>query len=194
MLIRKVRPPLYLSALMAAWGVVNMCMGFVSTFGQLVALRFLLGVLEAGVMPGIIYLTSAYYRRHDFQVRMSSFFCATVVAGAFGGLLAYAIADLDYHRGIRAWRWIFIVEGAITAFVSIIAVFLIADYPEQCRFLTAEEKALLAQILAQDGQKEAQMDILDKKAYKRIFSDWKIWLASLTYLGICYTGRSGDRT
>jgi MFS family permease len=81
---------------MAGWGIVNMCMGFVKTFAQLVALRFILGVFEAGVMPGIIYLTSMYYKRHDFQVRMSSFFCSVVVAGAFGGVssLSSYLSDL----------------------------------------------------------------------------------------------------
>jgi len=105
-------------------------------------------------------------------------------------LLAYGIAELDYSRGLRAWRWIFIIEGGITAFVAIIAVFLIADFPEQCRFLNADEKMLLHKILAEDGQKEACMDTLNKKAYKRIFSDWKIWLASLVYLGVGLPGYS----
>ncbi|KAI0390360.1 MFS general substrate transporter [Xylariaceae sp. FL0594] len=188
MLIKKIRPSIYLSGLMFGWGVVNMCMGFTRTFGQLVALRFLLGVLEAGVLPGIIYLTSTYYKRHDFQLRTSFLFCSVVVAGAFGGLLAYAIAELDYNRGLRAWRWIFIIEGGLTAFVAIIAVFLIADFPDQCRFLSSDDKALLHKILAEDGQREARMDTLNKKAYKRIFSDWKIWLGSLMYLGVGMPG------
>lgn len=77
---------LYLSSLMFGWGIVSMSMGFVKTYHQLVALRFLLGVFEAGVMPGIIYLTSMYYKRHEFQIRMSSFLCSVVVAGAIGGV------------------------------------------------------------------------------------------------------------
>ncbi|KAI8627299.1 MFS general substrate transporter [Xylariaceae sp. FL1651] len=188
MVIKKVRPSWYLSGLMAAWGIVNMSMGFVKTYGQLVALRFILGILEAGVMPGIIYLTSMYYRRHHFQVRMSSFYCSVVVAGAFGGLLAFGIVNLDGYRGLRAWRWIFIIEGAATAFISIIAAFIIVDWPEQCRFLNAEEKRLLSRILADDGAEAARMDTLNRYAYKRIFSDWKIWLASIVYMGVGITG------
>lgn len=71
---------------MFGWGIVNMCMGFVKTYQALVALRFLLGVFEAGVMPGMVYLTSMYYKRHEFQKRMSFFFCSTLVGGAFGGV------------------------------------------------------------------------------------------------------------
>ncbi|KAI2642944.1 MFS general substrate transporter [Xylaria nigripes] len=190
MIIKRVRPSLYLSSLMFCWGVVNMSMGFVKTYGQLIILRILLGVFEAGVLPGIIYLTSMYYKRHDFQLRMSSFFCSIVVAGAFGGLLAYAIADLDGHYDIRAWRWIFIIEGAATAFISFLAVFFIVDWPHQCRFLNADEKILLQKIMDKDNADEARMDTLNKQACKLIFTDWKIWTGSIMYMGIGITGYS----
>ncbi|KAJ2986923.1 hypothetical protein NUW58_g4803 [Xylaria curta] len=165
MIIKKVRPSLYLSSLMLGWGIANMSMGFVQTYTQLVVLRVLLGLLEAGVLPGIVYVTSMYYKRHDFQVRISWIFCSILLAGARRRrkyaashlpLLAYAIADLDGRLQIRAWRWIFIIEGAATAFVAVIAAFLIADWPSQCRFLNIEEKALLSRILAKDGAAEAR--------------------------------------
>ncbi|CAJ2510297.1 Uu.00g061970.m01.CDS01 [Anthostomella pinea] len=190
MIIKKMRPSYYLASLMAAWGIVNMCMGFVKSYEGLVVLRFFLGVLEAGVMPGIIYLTSMYYKRHEFQKRMSFYFCSVLAAGAFGGLLAYGISHLDGHRGLRAWRWIFIIEGAATAFISIVSVFLIVDWPDQCRFLNTEEKQLLRLRLADDGTELARMDTLNRYAYKLIFSDWKIWLGSLVYMGIGITGYS----
>ncbi|KAI1632547.1 major facilitator superfamily domain-containing protein [Biscogniauxia mediterranea] len=190
MVIKKVRPSIYLSSLMAAWGLVNMCMGFVQSYAGLVALRFFLGVLEAGVMPGIIYLTSMYYKRHEFQKRMSFFFCSTVVAGAFGGLLAYAIAHLGGRGGIAAWRWIFIIEGAATIVISVASAFLIVDWPEQCRFLSGAEKALLRLRLAADGTEAARMDTLDRYAWARILGDWKIWLGALVYMGVGITGYS----
>ncbi|KAI0202889.1 MFS general substrate transporter [Astrocystis sublimbata] len=184
MIIKKVRPSWYLSALMFGWGIVNMSMGFVKTFGQLVALRFLLGMFEAGFLPGMIYLTSMYYKRHDFQLRMSIIFFGIVISGAIGGLLAYAIAGLDGQFHMRAWRWIFIIEGGATALLSIFAVFLIADWPSECRFLDAQEKVLLSRIIAADSTAEARMDTLNKQAYKLIFSDWKIWVCSLANFGL----------
>lgn len=88
MLLKVTRPSIYISSLMFIWGIVNMCMGFIHNYQSLYALRFLLGVFEAGVLPGIIYITSMYYKRHEYQKRVSFFFCSTVVAGAFGGLIA----------------------------------------------------------------------------------------------------------
>lgn len=86
MVIRHTRPSLYLGSLMFCWGIINMCMGFVKSYETLVVLRLLLGAFEAGVLPGIIYLTSMYYKRHEFQTRMSFFFSSTLVGGAFGGV------------------------------------------------------------------------------------------------------------
>ncbi|KAK8115378.1 major facilitator superfamily domain-containing protein [Apiospora kogelbergensis] len=188
MIIHKVRPSWYLAGLMACWGIINMCMGFVQSYQGLIVLRFFLGAFEAGVMPGIIYLTSMYYKRHEFQTRMSFFFCSTLIGGAFGGLFAYAIAHLGGSHGLAAWRWIYIIEGAITAGIAILASFLIVDWPEQCSFLTASEKDLLRRRLADDGADEARMDTLNAQSYRLILRDWKIWLGSLVYMGVGVTG------
>lgn len=89
---------------------------------------------------------------------------------------------------MAAWRWIFIIEGAATSVIAVIAFFLIVDWPEQCRFLSAAEKDLLRRRLAADGAENARMDTLNKRSYKLIFSDWKIWAGSLIYMGIGTTG------
>ncbi|RFU75029.1 major facilitator superfamily [Trichoderma arundinaceum] len=191
MIIKKFRPSLYLSSLMFCWGIINMCMGFVHSYGALIGLRFLLGIFEAGVLPGIIYVTSMYYKRHEYQKRMSFFFCSTVVAGAFGGLLAYAISKLGGKHGFAAWRWIFIIEGAITSTLAIIAAFLIIDWPEQTKYLNTEEKELLRRRLATDVDDSCRMDNLNKASFKLIMSDYKIWLGALVYMGVGVPGLSG---
>lgn len=80
---------------MFGWGVITACQGVVQSFGSLVALRFLLGIFEAGLVPGAVYVISMYYKRYELQWRLSVFFCASILAGAFGGLLAYALAHMD---------------------------------------------------------------------------------------------------
>lgn len=190
MIIKKVRPSLFISGLMFTWGLINMCMGFVHSYAALVALRVLLGLFEAGVLPGIVYVSSMYYKRHEYQKRMSFFFCSTVVAGAFGGLLAYAIADLG-TPSMAAWRWIFIIEGAITSFLAIIAAFLIIDWPDQTRYLNAQEKELLRRRMAADVGDLCRMDTLNRFALTRVVRDYKIWLAGFLYMGISVAGLSG---
>lgn len=94
--------------------------------------------------------------------------------------------------GYAGWRWyenpysprialtnicrIFIIEGLATVAVAFVAFFVIADWPENAKFLNKEEKDLLAHRLETDGNSGvARMDRLDNDALKRIFRDWKIW-------------------
>jgi MFS family permease len=94
-LIKRIAPSTWLCGIMFGWGVITACQGVVQSFGSLVALRFLLGIFEAGLVPGAVYVISMYYKRYELQWRLSVFFCASILAGAFGGLLAYALAHMD---------------------------------------------------------------------------------------------------
>lgn len=91
------------------WGVCTVCEGLVKNFASLVALRFLLGVFEAGLVPGAVYLISMYYKRYELQWRLSVFFCASILAGAFGGLLAYALAHMNGVGGYSG-KFLFLAE------------------------------------------------------------------------------------
>ncbi|KAL3444463.1 major facilitator superfamily domain-containing protein [Aspergillus insuetus] len=187
MLLKKIRPSTWLSGIMAAWGIVTVCQGVTESFTGLVVCRVLIGALEAGFMPGSVYLINMYYRRHELQWRLNFFFSASIFAGAVSGFLAYAIANMEGIAGYRAWRWIFILEGIATVLVAITAKFIIVDWPESATFLTDEERAMLLRRLAED-QGEAQMNRLDKSSMKRTFSDPKIYLGPIMYFGIVNTG------
>lgn len=176
---------------MIFWGVVTICQGVVKTQGQLVACRFLLGIFEAGFVPGCTYLISMYYKRHELQWRFNLFFSASILSGAFSGLLAYAIANMSGIRGYKGWRWIFIIEGLATVFIGFACWFLIVDWPEQAKFLSPEERALLVRRISDDNG-EARMDRLDRTAAKRVFSDWKIYCGTFMYMGVLTTGYAGS--
>ncbi|GFF47033.1 uncharacterized transporter C1002.16c [Aspergillus udagawae] len=186
-LLKKMTPSWWLSGIMFAWGILTVCQGVTKSFRGLVVCRVLIGVFEAGFMPGSVYLINMYYRRHELQWRLNVFFSASICAGAVSGLLAYAINNMDGVAGYSGWRWIFILEGLATIVVAVIAKFIIVDWPETARFLTQGERALLLRRLSED-QGEARMDRLDKKSLRRAFSDPKIYLGPLMYFGIVNTG------
>ncbi|KAL4899548.1 hypothetical protein BDW74DRAFT_109628 [Aspergillus multicolor] len=187
MILKKIKPSWWLSGIMAGWGVVTVCQGVTGSFEGLVACRVLIGALEAGFMPGSVYLISMYYRRHELQWRLNFFFSASIFAGAVSGFLAYAIANMEDIGGYKAWRWIFILEGLATILLAITAKFLIVDWPESATFLSPDEKTCLLRRLSED-QGDAQMSRLDKTAMKRTFSDPKIYLGPIMYFGIVNTG------
>ncbi|KAI3320549.1 MFS general substrate transporter [Xylariaceae sp. AK1471] len=189
-IIKRVAPSTWLSAIMVLWGIVTIAQGLVRNLQGLIATRFLLGVFEAGLFPGGVYLISMYYKRFELQWRISLFFCASVLAGAFSGLLAYAIANLAGVGGYGAWRWIFIIEGLITVVIGAVSKWWIVDWPETASFLSDDERRFLLARLAQDTG-EARMDELTPNARRRIFSDWTIYAFALIYLGLVSTGYAG---
>jgi len=172
---------------MVLWGIATMGQGLVKNLNGLIAMRFLVGLFEAGLFPGCIYLISMYYKRYELQWRLSLFFCASIIAGAFGGLFAYALAKMDGIGGYNGWRWIFIIEGLLTVVIGAAAKFFVVDWPETAKFLNEEERALLLARLAADTG-EANMNRLDKNARKRVFGDWKVYVGTAMYFGIVNSG------
>lgn len=79
--------------------------GFVNNYSGLLAARFFLGLLESGVFPSLVLYLSMFYRRRELQTRISLFFAAASLSGAFSGLLAAAIVNLDGVAGKEGWRY-----------------------------------------------------------------------------------------
>ena len=96
------------SILFCLVGVVAMCSGAVQNAGGLLACRFFLGVIEAGLFPGIIYFISLFYPKKQQAIRVGLFWSFAALAGAFGGVLAYGISQIASGK-IGKWRLIFIV-------------------------------------------------------------------------------------
>ncbi len=96
------------------------------------------------------------------------------LASAFGGLLALAVANIHTSNGYKGWRWIFIIDGCITAGVTLIAYFFMHDWPETAKWLSDDERQILADRIKGEGI-VGKMDRLDASARRRILSDWKIW-------------------
>ncbi|MCJ1475634.1 hypothetical protein MMC13_004297 [Lambiella insularis] len=190
-ILRKIAPSTWLSFIMLCWGIVTTCMGLTQSYAGLIVCRFLLGFFEAGFVPGCIYLISMYYKRYELQWRVNLFFCASILSGAFGGLLAYALAKMAGIGGYNGWRWIFIIEGIVTVLVACIAKIFVVDWPETSKFLNDNERELLLSRL-RDDVAEARMDRLDKKAVRRVFGDWKIYVGTIMYFGVVNTGYSGS--
>jgi len=183
-IIARTRPSLYLPLLMLLWGVVTAAMGKVTTYGQLVGLRTIIGALEGGFTPGVAFVFSCWYRPDELGKRIALYITSGVMGGAFGGLIAGGVIDhLEGACGIRGWRWLFIVEGATTVAAAIIAVFLLPDYPATCRQLTAAQKTVAVKRLQQAGilihedKKSPNMAVLS--SLLKALQDWRTYAFSL---------------
>ncbi|CRL26009.1 Protein secE/sec61-gamma protein [Penicillium camemberti] len=187
LIIKKMAPSTWICGIMAAWGCVTIGQGFVKTWGALMACRFLIGLFEAGFLPGCIYLISMYYKRFELQWRLTLFFSASILSGAISGLLAYGLSYMEGVGGYSSWRWIFILEGLATVVIALLAKLLVVDWPETASFLNERERTILLTRLKSENHM-FPMDRLDQTAIRRILTDTKIYLGTIMYLGALNTG------
>ena len=138
-LMWKIVPPhMWLAFTVFCWGLFATCQAATVNWAGMMALRFFLGISEAGFGPGIPYLLSFYYLRHEVGVRIAVFLSAAPLSTSFSGALAYGITS--GHSRLANWRLLFLVEGLPTICMAPIAYFFLPDTPDKARFLTEEEK------------------------------------------------------
>ncbi|KAJ6630309.1 major facilitator superfamily domain-containing protein [Mycena sp. CBHHK59/15] len=153
LLLKIIGPNLMLPAMLTLWGIVTTCQGTVKTYGGLLACRFFLGLLEdfRRCFPGLVLYLSFFYPRMRLQTRIAAFFSAASISGAFGGIMAYGIINLNKKHGHSGWQWIFIIEGAITVVFGLVSFFLLPASPQHARFFNEQEKAYVHAKLKEDG-------------------------------------------
>ncbi|KAK4182958.1 putative transporter-like protein 21 [Podospora australis] len=152
MILARTRPSLYLPAIMMLWGAVTCGGAGVKTYPQLLALRVLLGILESGLSPGITYMFSCWYRPDEIGKRVSTYNTSALVGGAFGGLIAGGVMEnLEGAKGLRGWRWLFLIEGLVTIVVSVAAISTLPDIPATWGRLSPEEKTIAMKRLQNIG-------------------------------------------
>ncbi|KAH7150228.1 putative vitamin H transporter [Dactylonectria estremocensis] len=155
MILSRSRPSIFLPTIMLIWGALSALMAISKTYGALLGFRFILGCIEAGFFPGVLYLLSCWYTKAELGKRFAIFYTAAVLSGAFGGLLAGAItSNLHDAHGIAGWRWLFIVEGVATVGVAICAYFILLDYPETSKRLSESERQMAKLRIIHDGLAE----------------------------------------
>ncbi|OQE25398.1 hypothetical protein PENSTE_c006G01172 [Penicillium steckii] len=172
-----VKPHQWAAFVVFSWGLVSTCQAATKNWQGMMALRFLMGAFEAGFGPGVPYLLSFFYRRHELGLRCGLFLSAAPLANTFAGALAYGITS--GHAALANWRLLFLVEGLPVCAAAILAWYFVPDTPASARFLTEEEKDVArARGLQQAGEadregkvqwKELAMTLLDAKAWFTAF-------------------------
>jgi MFS family permease len=183
--LKILRPSIWIATLMFCWGTVMTLMGIVETYEGLLITRFFLGVAESGFFPAATYLLTIWYLRYEVQRRMAVFYAAASLSGAFSGLLAYGISFMDGIGGRAGWQWIFLLEGLIPVVMSFFVWWLLPDNPETASFLTASEKEFIINRLAlETGSGHGRVTNSDKIRMHHItaaFKEWKIWAAVVMF-------------
>lgn len=185
-LLKMMSAKIFLPLIAILWGVCVLGMGFAKSYHHLIALRVLLGLFEAGLMPGCAYYLSNWYRPTEVSYRIALYFSCATIAGAFSGILAWAIMKMDGIGGLAGWSWIFILEGIVTILVGSVCYFIIYNDPQTCGFLTPEETVFWEWHLKQDAGKSVAGVDNERVQWKHIKAgvfNWRVWYMVILSLG-----------
>ena len=189
------KPAIYLPTVMIAWGTISAATAGAQSYGGLVAIRFFLGFVEAAYFPGCLFFLSCWYTRKELGFRTAMLYSGSLLSGAFSGLISAGIKNgLDGAKGLRAWRWLFIIEGVITIFIAFIAYFVLPNFPRTTSWLTEEERQLAVWRLDEDIGEDDWVGSGPQTFFhgmKLAFQDIKMWILVGTR-PLCHTVYSCD--
>jgi MFS family permease len=179
-ILHRVGARLWIARIMITWGLISGAMAFVSTATMFYVLRFLLGVAEAGFIPGILlYLT--YWYPASRRGRITAIFLAAIpMSSIIGGPVSgWILSALSGAHGLSGWQWLFIVETIPSVLLGIVTLFYLDDRVAAAKWLNDEEKQIIAANVASDSQGKEEASHL---AYA--FKSGQVWLLSLIYFCI----------
>jgi D-galactonate transporter len=182
-ILQRVGARLWLGVLMVLWGMVSCCTIFARGAASFYAIRTLLGIVESGFFPGVIlYLTFWYTRKHRARM-VALFMCATPLSGVIAGPISGRImAKMSGVGGLRAWQWLFLIEGIPSAIAGLVTMFYLVDEPGKAKWLSAEERDHVVRRL----QEEEEVKHSEGQRRHRIvdaFRSGKVWLFCVIYFG-----------
>ncbi|PIL36960.1 MFS general substrate transporter [Ganoderma sinense ZZ0214-1] len=158
--------------------------GITRDFAGALLTRFFLGFVEAAFFPGALFLLSKWYTRGELGTRIAVLFCGNIASNAFGALMASGILDsMDGKLGQAAWRWLFYIEGSLTVFVAICAIFVLPDFPDTTQWLSDEERKIAMRRMEEDvgvgpgdeSDNESETGGGHIAGLRLAVRDWKVW-------------------
>jgi len=181
LLLHKIGARIWIARILISWGVVATLTGFVQNVHQLYWARFLLGLAEAGYVPGVyLYLTYWFPRREQACV-LALFLLGLPVSSIVGAPLSGYILDHVHWLGAASWRWLLILEGVPPIVFGFLTYLVLPSWPKEARFLTGEEKEWIQKELKNEEQeklKQGQYSVF------QTLTNGRVWYLILLYSGL----------
>ncbi|PPJ58838.1 hypothetical protein CBER1_08515 [Cercospora berteroae] len=154
LMLKKMAPRVWQSRIILSWGIVLACHAAIQNKDTYYALRFLLGMMEAGLFPGLAVQLCSWYRSDEMGKRLMWMFGWQNCSGVVGSLLAYGISYMNGLCGMSAWRWVYLLEGIYTILLAGVTWMVLPDYPKSPRsskWLTTREQGYLEVRLSENA-------------------------------------------
>jgi MFS family permease len=170
-LLKKFGARMWIARIMISWGVISACMILVKGQWSFYAMRFLLGLAEAGFFPGVIFYLTLWYPSKLRSTRTAWFVAAIAVSGVVGNPISGWIMDkLSGAMNLAGWQWLFLSEGVPSILVGFWVIFYLESSIEEAKWLSREEKTLLSHNLEVEDKHKTDHKLADA------FASGKVWV------------------
>ncbi|KAK0442039.1 MFS general substrate transporter [Desarmillaria tabescens] len=153
-----------------------------SNYIMVLILRFVLGALDMGFLPGVVYITTIWYRLQERSFRISLLTASSPLGAAFSGCIAYGVGSLNGVRGLEGWRWLFLLVGVPPCLLAILIYLILPAYPENATWLSDDGRALAIRRMKLESSKSLTNEKITWEGAKSTLKDWRLYLHYL--LGI----------
>jgi MFS family permease len=152
MLLHRVGASMWIARIMITWGLIGGAMAFVQNATQFYILRFLLGVAEAGFIPGAFYFLSCWFpadwRGRIIALLLSALPLSSILGGPLSG---YIMVQFDDAAGLSGWQWLFLIETTPSVILGLMVTRILVNSPKEAHWLSDAEKAIISEDLAREN-------------------------------------------
>lgn len=184
LLLQKFGARIWIARIMITWGLISASMMLIRDQSTFFLLRFLLGMAEAGFFPGIIYYLTLWYPRQYRSRMVALFMTAIALSNVIGGPLSgWILSFMTDVGGLRAWQWLFLLEGLPSIVVGGLTLLALTNGPQEATWLNEDEKRLLLQRLEQEEELK-KIEGVQSHTLRDAFANYKVWLLCAVYFGM----------
>lgn len=179
LILERVGARIWIARIMISWGVVSAAMMLVRGPLSFFALRFILGVAEAGFFPGIVLYLTYWVPNARRSGALAAFLTSTAVSGIIGNPLAGVLMKMDGLDNLHGWQWLFLLEGIVPIVLGFITLALLPDRPGDAGWLSPEQRQWLQEELDRDGGSAHPHHHVAQLTHA--LADARLWMLSLLY-------------
>lgn len=186
LILHRVGARLWLARIMVTWGLISAATAFVHSPLGFYAIRFALGIAEAGFFPGVIYYLTLWYPTASRARSIGLFYYGAPLALTFGGPLSGLLVAHDAF-GLHGWQIMFVIEGVMASLGGIAVLFLLSDGPAKAPWLDDGEKHTLLAALAEDNKNRESPSVWRTLADSRVlFLALVYFLVEMGFYGLTF--------
>lgn len=172
---------IWICRIMVTWGIISSLTIFVQNATQLGIIRCLLGVAEAGFVPGITYYLTRWFPEKDRAKAIALFMIGVPLANVIGAPISTWIITHIGWAGLPGWRWLFLLEGVPAFIFGIVTFFYLSENPAQAKWLSQDEKDWLSAELLREEQANSAKAAAKKLTILQVFKSSKVWRLAFIY-------------